>query len=224
MKKIAIALAALAVMAAVASAAVYSQNAVGFINKDAQEGHLYALTMPFVNLESATGSWLFRETQVAKDAPAGSFAYFWDGLAWQRVTMTRQGFTTDYELKPGECFFFQPGKDMTIVLAGEVPADSQIDVGITAGGNLSAVGNPYPVSMKFVETELAKDAKAGSFAYFWDGSAWQRVNMTRQGFTTEYELEPGEGFFFQTATSEQTNKVWVEERPYNFPTDKPNGN
>lgn len=216
MKKFAIALAALAVMAAVASAAVYSQNAVGFINKEAAGGKLVALTIPFYNMNSADGAWSFDDTQLAADAATASTVYFWDGTGWTPYSKGRNGFKTGYILKPGECFFFKPASDMTITINGEVPDDETVSVAVTGAANLTAIGSPYPVATIFDESALSTAATTASTVYFWDGTGWTPYSKGRNGFKTGYELKPGEGFFFKTVQGDG-NSDWKVEKPYEFP-------
>ena len=96
-----------AAIAGVASAAVFSQNAVGFINVEIAAEELVCLTIPFVNMDSDDGSWTFKDTQIANDAPTASYVYFWNGTAWAANSKGRNGFTTTKEVAPGEGFFFK---------------------------------------------------------------------------------------------------------------------
>ena len=221
MKKFALLFAAAAITASAAFAAtaepVYSQNAVGFINKDAKAGEIKALTFPFVDMNSTNGLILFKATQLASNAPTGSTVYFWGGTSWKAYNKLRNGFTTQYELKPGECFFFQPSEDMTITMCGEVPDDATLAREIDPAANITAVGNPYPVPMVFKESELAKQASTGSTVYFWGGSSWKAYNKLRNGFTVNYTVEPGEGFFFQTTDDDTEATAWTVDKPYVFP-------
>lgn len=217
MKKIAIALAALAVMAAAASAAVYSQNAVGFINVTIGENEFVPLTIPFDVLGSEEGSILFRDTQIAKDAKRGSVAYFWRNQKWVPANAGPKGFTTDERLQPGECFFFKPSNAMTFTLNGEVPSDDKITVTLLEAENFSAVGNPYPVDMPFKDTAIAKSAQRGAQAFFWKDGRWNPVTAGPSGFTTDAVLKAGEGIFFKS-TKKDTATIYAEEtKPYVYP-------
>ncbi len=218
MKKFALIVAAAAITASAAFAeSVYSKNAVGFINIDASAGEIYSLTFPFVDMASTNAGIVFKNTQLAQDAPNGSTVYFWDGSSWSPYSKGRNGFTTSYELKPGECFFFKPNGDMTITMCGEVPDDATLARDITPAANITAVGNPYPVPTLFKDSELAQKASNGSTVYFWDGSSWSPYSKGRNGFTTTYEVQPGEGFFFKTMASDTEAKTWTVEKPYVFP-------
>ena len=219
MKKFALvfAVAAITASAAFAADAVYSQNAIGFINVEAKAGNIYALTFPFTDMASTNGLVAFKNTQLAQDAATGSTVYFWSGTSWMATSKGRNGFTTPYELKPGECFFFEPAKDMTITINGEVPDDATLSVDITPAANISAVANPYPVKTVFKDSQLASDASTGSTVYFWNGSAWMATSKGRNGFTTTYEVAPGEGFFFETTAKDTGAMQWTVEKPYAFP-------
>ncbi len=218
MKKLAIALAALAVMAAAASAAVYSQNAVGFINVTVASNEIVALTIPFNDMNSNTGTILFKDTQMANDAAAGSFVYFWNGTSWDSDAKGRSGFKTTHELKAGEMFFFKPAKDQVITMNGEVPDEASIDVLVKGAENISAIGNPYPVSMPFATSSLAtnENVKAGTFVYFWNGKSWDSDAKGRSGFKTTKVLSPGEGFFFKTLKGD-SDLTWKVEKEFDFP-------
>ena len=205
-----------AALAGVASAAVFSQNAVGFINVEIGAEELVCLTIPFNNMDADDGNWTFKDTQLAADAPTGSYVYFWQNSAWRGVSKGRNGFATDKVLQPGEAFFFQPSKAMTVTLSGEVPDDATLPVAIVGAGNLTASGNPYPVPAMFKDTALATEAGTGSYVYFWYDGAWHGVNKGRNGFATDYEVQPGEGFFFQTRAADDSTE-WTVEKPYDFP-------
>ena len=221
MKKFALLFAAAAITASAAFAAtaepVYSQNAVGFINKAAPAGVIQSLTFPFVDMNSTNAGIVFKNTQLAIAAPNGSTVYFWDNTAWKSYTKNRTGFPTDYALKPGECFFFEPAKDMTITMCGEVPDDATLAREISPAANITAVGNPYPVPVSFKDSALAQQASAGATVYFWDVTAWKAYTKNRTGFPTDYVVDPGEGFFFQTTSKDAEATEWTVEKPYVFP-------
>lgn len=205
-----------AAVAGAASAAVFSQNAVGFINVEVGAEELVCLTIPFVNMDSPDGNWTFKDTQLAADAPTASYVYFWENSAWNAVSKGRNGFNTSKVLKPGEAFFFKPKQAMTITISGEVPDDATIPVSITGAANLTAVGNPYPVPVAFKDTSLATDASTASYVYFWYNGAWNAVSKGRNGFNTDYEVQPGEGIFFKTNAKDDSTE-WTVEKPYDFP-------
>jgi hypothetical protein len=216
MKKILAGLMAASVLAGVAHAAVFSQNAVGFINVEVDAEELVALTIPFANMDSDDGKWTFKDTPLADAAPTASTVYFWDGASWAPYSKGRNGFATDKVLEPGEAFFFKPKQAMTITLSGEVPDEASTPVAITGAANLTAVGNPYPVAVKFTDTALADQATTASTVYFWDGASWAPYSKGRNGFATDHELAPGEGFFFKTNAKDDSTE-WTVEKPYEYP-------
>jgi hypothetical protein len=214
-------------MAAVASFAyatevTYSQNAVGFINIPAEGGKLYALTVPFDNMNSDSGLWNFEDTQIAQDAEVGSTVYIWSGTIWKEYNKGKKGFGIDDEyaqLKPGQFFFFQPAEDMNITMAGEVPDTASTVVPVAGAMNLSALGNPYPTGLPFEDSTLAQEATVGSTVYIWDGSVWKEYNKGKKGFGIDEEfatIPPGTGFFFQTAEDDESSN-WEVQKGYDWP-------
>lgn len=222
MKKILAMAIGAAVVASFASAQTYSKNAVGFINKTVEAEKMYALTMPFDNMDkdSPDGSWKFADLQLAKDAEIGSYVYFWDGTKWKDYYKNFLGDWTceDYALKPGECFFFKPADDTPVVMTGQVPDSDTTAVSVAGAENMSAIGNPYPVKFVFSESKLAEEATTGTYVYFWDGTKWKDYYKTFLGTWTceDREVEPGEGFFFQT-TDEDESSRWNVEKAYDWP-------
>lgn len=208
--------------AAYAQSQTFSKNAVGFINTEATEGALYALTVPFDNMDSDDGSWDFEDTQLAKDAAVGSTVYIWDGTTWKEYNKGKKGFGIDPEyatLKPGQCFFFQPSEDMVISMSGEVPDSTNTLVAVAGAMNLSAIANPYPTDMTFEDTVLAQNASVGSTVFIWDGTTWKEYNKGKKGFGIDPEyavIKPGVGFFFQT-TEEDESANWDVEKEYKWP-------
>ena len=231
MKKLVAGLIAVATIASVAVAEeVFSKNAVGFINIDVTEedvtaGTMYALSVPFLNMNATDGSWNFKDLDLATAAPAGSYVYFWGGAdGWsqvqKRAAAGKEWSNGNHVLKPGELFFFKPTTAMTIVMSGEVPADDEIDVEVEAGKNLSAIANPYPTELPFADSALSINAQSGSYVYFWDTAAgWKQVQKrgaVGTKFNTSEKVKPGTGFFFKgTDKSEETS--WTVEKEYSFP-------
>lgn len=221
MKKILTMAIGMAAVACIASAesATYSKNAVGFIQMEAKADQLYVLTVPFVNMESEDGSWKFGDTDLAKNAPDWSMVYFWNGTQWLPGDKDEDdGWQNlaNRELKPGEAFFFKPSEDMAIVLSGEVPTDT-LPVAYKGSDNLDSIGNPYPVAVKFGDTEIAQQVPDWSRVHFWNGKQWIPgekdeddgwQNMANQ------VIEPGQGFFIQPAGAAGE---WEPVKPYAWP-------
>lgn len=244
MKKL---VAGLIVAAAVASVAmaeeVHSKNAVGFINIDVTEadvtaGKMYALTIPFWNMDTATdeahpGQWEFDKHPIATEAKTKSMVYFWDASTqeWKPNQRRSSGFSSKKWVAPGELFFFKPAGAMTITMSGEVPDETSLDVAVTPGGGLTAMGNPYPVEFEFDKSGLATNASRNSMVYFWktaeDGSqSWAPAQRRASGFSSKETVEPGQGFFFKSVKDDPEgaeNMTWKVEKPYDFPGEKMSG-
>lgn len=227
MKKMVAGLIAAAVFAGIAQAqSTYSQNAVGFINMtDLKANQLYAVNIPFENM-NGTESWVFTDTDLAKDAPGGSSVFFWSAEkqgwdAYSKNKLTKKWNTGDRTVELGEFFFFQPGADMaSCVLAGEVP-DDVIPVPVAGKENISGVGLPYPVEMTFTDTDLAKEATGGSSVFFWSAEkqgwdAYSKNKLTKKWNSGDRKVQPGEGFFFQGVAADSDTQ-WSESVPYDWP-------
>ena len=212
---------------------VLSANAVGYIKKTLPAGgQIIAVSLPLDNMNDPTGSNVFGRTSIAQEAPELSYVYFWDeptqkwlsgqkrvGLkAWQPAQ-------SNYVVKPGEGFFMKgnpadtANRDVTIT--GEVPPDSSMSRGIVGSGNISTMGNPYPVDFKFGESSVATGATDLSYVYFWDEptqkwlSGQKRVGLKAwQPAQSNYVVKAGEGFFLKEAGTVTT---WTPVRPYTWP-------
>jgi hypothetical protein len=224
MKKILAMAIGMAAVACIASAesATYSKNAVGFIQTQATAEKLYALTVPFENMDSDDGSWKFGDTDLAKNAPDFSVVYFWTDTGWEPAEKDDfdgwPAWAAEKQLKVGEFFFYKPAEDASVVLSGEVP-DGAKAVAFVASGNLNAIGYPYPTGVKFGDTDLAKDAPDFSMVYFWTETGWEPAEKDDfdgwPAWAADYEVKPGEGFFYKPDGSE--SGFWEPVKPYQWP-------
>lgn len=216
---LAAALSATATLAQSATEPVYSQNAVGFINKTVEAGTYAVLTFPFVDMAATNDLIDFDSQQIAKDATRGSIVYFWDGTGWDGKVARNNGFNTGKQLLPGEMFMYKPAAQQTVVLCGEVPDAGIRERAVVGAANYTACGNPYPVATEFDTSNLATNAHRGAIAYFWDGAGWDGKVARNNGFNTGKILEPGEGFLYKTASTD-SSVTWIVDRPYEFPAAK----
>ena len=223
MKKILAMAIGMAAVACIASAesATYSKNAVGFIQKDGTADKLYALTVPFENMDSDDGSWTFSEIPLAQNAEEGAMVYFWTETGWTPDEKDRDGewgWCGDRKLKAGEFFFFKPSEDMPLVLSGEVP-DEVNSVQYVGYGNMNAIGFRYPTEVTFAETEIAQNAEEGTMVYFWTETGWTPDEKDRDGnwgWCGDKKLQPGEGFFFKPEDSSGSGD-WEPVKPDVWP-------
>lgn len=238
---IAAAVALTACVVALAQSEVLSQNAVGYVKKSVPAAGGLAIVVH--SLDSMdTANVIFTNTSIASEMPVGSTAYFWNqtppgswafGQKNQKGANppTWDGVAANKVLTAGESFFLKTPAtqlvEVVVTIAGEVPADATIPVTVLASNNLTAVGNPYPVSMTFTNTDLASNAPVGSTAYFWNSTppgSWgfgqknqKGANPpTWDGVAATKTLEPGEGFFIRTS-SNSPGLTWSEAKPYTWP-------
>lgn len=238
MKKMCLVLAVMMLASSAFSAEVLSQNAVGFISIPMEAGALEALTYPFNDATSAEAGIAWTNTPIAKEAAYGSVVYFWTGSNWTQSTFNESflpgvipdewdGRGASYVLQSGEAFFYRPAAAQTVLISGEVPDDAKLEVVVAKGGNLSAVGNPYPTPIKFKDSAFATNAAYGATAYFWTGSNWTQSTYNESflpgvipdewdGRGETEVIQPGRGIFFRTVVSDgDITNVYV--RPYSWP-------
>ena len=223
-----------ACVVALAQSEVLSQNAVGYVKKTVPSAGKFAIVVH--SLDNMDGGGLkFTNTSIAAELPIGSKVYFWEGNVWSPGTKSADksgnpvwgGSAPTKTLVDGEAFFLQTAStqlmDVVVTIAGEVPADGTLARAISGTNNLTAAGNPYPVSVVFTNTSLASNLPLTSTVYFWRtnqtwGSGSKNVdksgNTVWSGVVPGKELEPGEGFFVKNPSN---NLTWTVEKAYTWP-------
>lgn len=227
MKKL-MSLVALAVVGSVVAASaqeVLSANAVGYVKRTVPAGKLQIVSIPFDNIASEDGSYKFGETQIANDLPQGSSVMFWDSEAqvWSGGGKGAKGWNAaqaNHELAVGEAFFVRnnSSSDLEVTAAGEVPSTDGLQRAYSGGSTLSIAAAPYPVDVKFGDTELANQLPQGASVMFWDSEAqnWSGGGKGAKGWNAAQAnkiVSAGEGFFVRTATE----GAWTAAKPYTWP-------
>ena len=219
---IAIAGALVASVIAASAQEVLSANAVGYIKKTLPAGaKLISLSVPLNSMTEA--SIVFGRTSVASEAPVGSTVFFWTGTAWSGGTKGSKGWQaaeSNKVLAAGEAFFLKGvagDVDREVTITGEVPEDATLARAVTGGGNLTALGNSYPVDMKFGTSSVASNASVGSTVFFWTGTAWSGGTKGAKGWQAAESnrvVLAAEGFFLKEIGS---GWVWTNSKPYTWP-------
>jgi hypothetical protein len=224
MKKILLASAlvlAIAVSAAVAQE-VLSQNAVGYIKVPLLAGKFVAVAQPLNNMGKAENK--FGETSIAQELPAGSTVFFWDTTlqGWGGGMKSIKGWQAaeaNKVIAAGEGFFIKSPTNGEVTITGEVPDEPTLTRVIPGNKAFGAIANPYPVDFKFGESDVAKNASAGSTVFFWDLGlqgwgggmksikGWQAAEANRV-------VAAGEGFFLKEAEGVTT---LTTQKPYTWP-------
>ena len=227
MKKL-MSLVALAVVGSVVAASaqeVLSANAVGYVKRTVPAGKLQIVSIPFDNIASEDGSYKFGETQIANDLPQGSRVMFWDDASqgWSGGSKSAKGWSAgeaNHVIVPGEAFFVlnNTSGDLDVTAAGEVPSDEKIPRAFNGGTALSIVAAPYPVDVRFGDTEIAQQLPQGSRVMFWDDVAqgWSGGSKSAKGWSAgeaNHVVVAGEGFFVRT----DAEGSWEAVKPYTWP-------
>ena len=210
---------------------VLSANAVGYIKKTVPAGgKIVAVSVPLDSMAEASN--VFGRTSVAQEALAGSYVYFWNEAGQNWVGGPKRAGAlawlpgqSNYVVKPGEGFFLKSPTNsvtpMDVTITGEVPSDVSRQKAIIGNNNNSILANPFPTDFKFGESDLAKNATAGSYVYFWNeaGQNWvggpKRVGaLAWLPGQSNYTVKAGEGFFLKEAS---TVNIWTAAKPYTWP-------
>lgn len=224
MKKILLASAlAFALLASAAVAQeVLSQNAVGYIKVNLPAEKFVSVAQPLNNMGKAENK--FGETSIAQEAPQGSLVYFWspEGQVWGGGGKGAKGWAagqSNHVLAAGEGFFIKSPVDTEVTITGEVPDEPSLTRVIPGGDAFGSLANPYPVDIKFGETDTAKNATQGSLAYFWsiDGQVWGGGGKGGKGWAAGQSnmiVQAGEGFFLKEKAGVTSITT---EKPYTWP-------
>ena len=227
MKKL-MSLVALAMVGSVVAASaqeVLSANAVGYVKRAVPAGKLQIVSIPFENIASEDGTYKFGETQIANDLKQGSEVMFWDDAkqVWSGGSKSAKGWSAgeaNHVVVPGEAFFVRnnTSDDLEVTAAGEVPADATLTRAYNGGKALSIVSAPYPVDIRFADTEIAGQLPQGSEVMFWDDAkqVWSGGAKSAKGWSAgeaNKVIAAGEGFFIRSTADD----TWEAVKPYTWP-------
>jgi len=228
---------------AIAADEVTSVNAVGYVKQNLQRG-LNLVREDFLTIDGADAT---PEKMIGDQLPIDTTIYMWNGATYDKSTYMEieefdpgsGGFVvvdTNWNnaslmLDPGAGFWVRipPAAPETteLTLLGEVPNNPTSTIPIGEGLNL--VGSPYPVDVKWVDTDLAQQGEIGDILYVWNGATYDKSTYMEieefdpgsGGFVvvdtnwndTNITIKVGQGFFFKKATGATD---WVETRPYDL--------
>lgn len=223
---IAIAGALVASVIAASAQEVLSANAVGYIKKTLPAGaKLIALSAPLNSMTEAT--IVFGRTSIASEAPTGAEVFFWDTAlqTWSGGQKSGKGWSpaqSNKVIAAGEAFFMKGAAGdiaREITITGEVPEDATLVRTIQPSGNLTPLGNPYPVDFKFGTSSVASNATVGSEVFFWDEAlqTWSGGQKSGKGWSpaqSNRTVLAAEGFFLKETG---TFTSWTNTKPYTWP-------
>jgi hypothetical protein len=192
--------------------AVYSVNAVGYVNVSMRPGFTLAANQLNASPNNQIGSVL---PSVPADSQVQTFAnnnytsYFSDGTSW----VDFDGNPANVTLNPGTgWFFFNPGASaLTVTLVGEVPQGTALTVPLTPGFSLISSIVPQDISLTaangfnaVADMQLQKYTAVPPDYYvtlFHDGTQW----IDFDGNPTDARLLVGEGGFVFNPTGATIN-------------------
>lgn len=149
-----------------ASAQVTSVNAVGYVNKDLQQG-LNLIANPLSNGGNTIG-------EVIPSAPNGATVYAWNGAGYDSsqfvvIPGVLEAWQPEVNLPVGDGFFVDSPEATTITFVGEVLQGDASNKNVPAG--LSIQGSTVPVAGTL--TDHGFPAGNGDTVYAWNGSGFE---------------------------------------------------
>lgn len=211
---------------------VLSANAVGYIKKTLPaQGQFVLMGIPLDSMTETSN--VFGRTSVAQEAPTGTTVYFWDAAlqTWgggSKGTKGWQPAQSNKVVSAGQSFFLKSPTNAVdptdITITGEVPptiGQPVIAPPVYGQGYYNTLVNPYPVDIKFGESQVAKDSSQGSIVYFWNSAlqAWGGGSKGTKGWQPAQSnqiVAAGDGFFLKASNA--TSFAWTEPvAPYTWP-------
>lgn len=182
------ALGAAGMAATVAQDAVFSVNAVGYVNTTVADG-FSIIANPLNNGDNtldAVISGMSTGTTVFKfDGTAFSSSSFVDGVGW----------LPNLSAAPGEGFFIQSAGEQTITFVGEVP-QGDLSNEVPAGLSIKASQVPQAADL----ASIGFPATTGDNVFFFRNGGYAGSSFVEGlGFIPEAIPAVGEGFFVQSA-------------------------
>lgn len=226
MKKLALALIGLTLVGSSAFAqttGVLSRNAVGYVRIETVRSNFHFIANNFISIDNAP---ITVTNLIGNQVPIGSAVLVWDPSVQQYRFENRliTGWNPGTNrLNTGRGFWLKiadaaASNAYQVYLMGEVPdktTQPTSTIPVTAGFNMLSV--PYPVTVKFTNTTLAKSGAIGDAAILWNpvGKAYVFENRLITGWNPGTNtLSPGQAFWYRKASG-STN--WVETKPYTWP-------
>lgn len=228
MKKLLASLMAVGLIAGIADAQVYSQNAVGYVKVEVPASGFKLVSTPFVNLD---GSEQTIDDIFGDSIPDSSTVFIWsvatqtyevytfiDGLGWVDNLANEAG---DTVVARGDGVWFQNPESAAqeLFIMGEVPGQAldEEDISIPAAFRLFSFA--FPAEMNIEDTDLVPadsdtiyewlDSQAYAVYTYIDGLGWVD-NLANE---VDIILQPGRAYWYQSGTSQ----TWTQSRPYTWP-------
>jgi hypothetical protein len=167
------------------------------------------VSLPLVTQEGER--FKFGDTEFASALSQGSAVLFWDTeqQGWSGGVKGSAGWDpaeADRVLAAGEGFALVNASDeaIAVTVAGSSPSEAHLDRDYAGGNAWSLMAYPYPVAVKFGETELANVLPQGSSVKFWDAAAQAWTGPSKKtargwpGAAANRELRVGEAFVIQS--------------------------
>jgi len=149
-----------------AQGAVYSQNAVGYVNVSLDPG-FNLICNP---LKNTAGNQLSKILTLT-DADIGTTVYWYDtttkGFKNSTFLGAAVGWTPDQPIDPGVGIFINVSAAKTVTFVGDVPQGTDSNISLSSG--FSLISSPVPQSADLAAMQFPADV--GDTVYFYRGTA-----------------------------------------------------
>lgn len=168
----------------IAQDAVFSVNAVGYVNTTVPAG-FSIIANPLNNGDNTLNT-------VVSGVATGTQVFKFDGANFASSTFIEGiGWTPNASAEPGEGFFVNSSAEQTITFVGEVP---QGDLSNEIPAGLSIKSSQVPQALNLADAGFP--ASTGDQVFFFrDGNYAGSTFIDGLGFTPAAEVGVGEGFF-----------------------------
>jgi len=203
-------------------------SVLGYVRVSGERGKLTLTRFDFEDMYGAPDGSTVADL-IGEQVPPNSLVYLWNRSAANYTVVSRlsrggwSGGGTN-RVARGEGFWIRvpadaPSNHYPVYLFGAVPDRYTAPTTTIAGlSGQNLLGYPYPVPMKWTNTDLAKKVGDSALIYLWDqtNQIYEIYSKsTRSGWSAagNVVMNPGQGFWLR-----DTNIVnWVEVKPYSWP-------
>ena len=203
-------------------------GAVGYVRIFGERGKLTLARFDFEDIYGEPGGTVVSNL-FGEQLPGGSMIYLWNRSRAAYDIMSKPsrggwGSGGATRVARGQGFWIRvpadaPSNAYPVYLVGALPDRYTAPTTVFPGvSNLNLLGYPYPVTMAWTNTDLAKKASSSSMLYLWDQAnqiyaIYSRSPRSGWDAAANVVLLPGQGFWFRDTGSID----WVESKPYLWP-------
>jgi len=194
------------------------------VRVEAVRSNLHFITHNFLSID---GGPVTVTNLIGRQVPSGSTVSVWDPVAQayrpESINILGNWSPGTNRIFPGRGFWLRiagtaPSNAYQVYLMGEVPDKTTLPTNTTPIlSGLNMVAFPYPTTIPWTNTAIAKALPSGSTASFWNPTTQSYIpaakNIIGAWSPNNIQINPGQAVWIRSAIA--TN--WVEVKPYTWP-------